>query len=401
MDVDTLRELRTPAGQRLLVAASSADPSEELVLGTRLRRSHPAPLVAAAFEQADLRRRATVKFGPAASGMYFTRDGLEQATAPAVSTARFSRLAEGGVSSLVDLCCGIGGDLLVAVRTIAETAAMPRVVGVDVDPLVCAIARANLDAVGSTAAVVEQPAEGYDVDGYDAVFADPARRGPAGRSWHRDEYVPGWDFVERLMSRRACVKTSPALPRAAAPPDTEPEWVSLDGQVREVCLWSPALRTAARRATVIVAAGDRRAPADVHSITPADLPGEVAVRPMGRYVHEPDPAVTAAHLVPVVADRLGGWLLDQRIGYVSSDVAGSSPLARSYAVLDELPYQRRRLKLALRERRVGSLTIKKRGVDIQPEVLRGQLDLRGPESATLLLTRTPAGARAYLVAPVG
>jgi hypothetical protein len=70
-------------------------------------------------------------------------------------------------------------------------------------------------------------------------------------------------------------------------------------------------------------------------------------------------------------------------------------------VLDELPYQRRRLKLALRERRVGSLTIKKRGVDVRPEVLRGQLDLRGTESATLLLTRTATGTRAYLVAPVG
>ncbi len=401
MDIDTLREMRTPTGRRLLAEVSSADPADELVLGTRLRRTHPAHLVAAAFEQADLRRRATVKFGPAAAGMYFTRDGLEQATAPAVSTVRFSRLAAAGVRSLADLCCGIGGDLLVAAATIAETAVGPGVVGVDLDPVACATARANLGAVGLSAAVVEAAAEDYDVDGYDAVFADPARRGPTGRSWHRDGYAPDWHFVERLMSRRACVKTSPALPRTAAPPDTEPEWVSLDGQAREVCLWSPALRTAERRATVVVAADDRRSAAAVHSITPADLPGDVAVRPMGRYVHDPDPAVTAAHLVPVVAARLGGWLLDQRIGYVSSDLPGLSPLARSFAVLDELPYQRRRLRLALRERRVGSLTIKKRGVDIRPEVLRGQLDLHGPESATLLLTRTADGARAYLVAPVG
>jgi hypothetical protein len=232
------------------------------------------------------------------------------------------------------------------------------------------------------------------------VFADPSRRGPRGRLWRREDYRPGWAFVERLMSRRACVKTSPLLPPDAVPTGAEPEWVSLDGQVREVCLWAPALRTAERRATVVRSRPDPRVPADVLSVSAADLPAGVSTRPMGRYVHDPDPAVTAAHLVPVVAAHLDGWLLDGRIGYLSSDARGSSPLARSYAVLEELPFQHRRLKAALRQRRVGALIIKKRGVDVQPQELRARLDLRGTESAILLLARTPSGARAYLVRPV-
>lgn len=399
MDTDSFLALRSVAGQRLLADVCATDPAEELAVGTRLRRDHPPSLVSAAFEQAALRRRATTKFGPAASRMYFTRDGLEQASAPPVSEVRFSRLAGAGVATLADLCCGIGGDLLVAARMLAG-AVSPGIAAVDVDALTCAVARANLEVAGAVASVVQDTAEDYDVDGYDAVFADPARRGPRGRVWRRDGYRPGWEFVERLMSRRACVKTSPTLPRDAVPSGAEPEWISLDGQVREVCLWSAALWTTERRATVVRSGPDPRSPVGVHSISAADLPTDVPIRPMGRYVHDPDPAVTAAHLVPVVAAHVDGWLLDGRIGYLSSDTPSSSALARTYTVLEELPFKHRRLRAALRQRGVGALTIKKRGVDVQPDELRARLDLRGQESATLLLARTPTGARAYLVAAV-
>ena len=72
--------LLAPAGQRLLAEASAVpdDPAARLAAGTRLRGSYPADLVAAAFGQAELRRRARGKF-TRAGHMYFTRAGLEQA----------------------------------------------------------------------------------------------------------------------------------------------------------------------------------------------------------------------------------------------------------------------------------------------------------------------------------
>ena len=57
-------------------------------------------------------------------------------------------------------------------------------------------------------------------------------------------------------------------------------------------------------------------------------------------------------------------------------------LARGYEVLEELPYQDKRLKAALRERGIGRLTIKKRGVQVVPEELRRRLALRGDAEAT-------------------
>ena len=47
-------------------------------------------------------------------------------------------------------------------------------------------------------------------------------------------------------------------------------------------------------------------------------------------------------------------------------------------------------------RGIGTLEIKKRGVDVDPAVLRTELKLRGDESATLIVTRVGAKRLAIL-----
>ena len=55
------------------------------------------------------------------------------------------------------------------------------------------------------------------------------------------------------------------------------------------------------------------------------------------------------------------------------------------------------LKAWVREHRVGTLEIKKRGIDVDPAELRKKLQPKGPNSATLLLARTQDGTRALVV----
>ena len=102
-----------------------------------------------------------------------------------------------------------------------------------------------------------------------------------------------------------------------------------------------------------------------------------------------------------VAAGVEGALLDPRIAYVTSDRSFRTPFARGYRVLEELPYREKQLKAALRERGVGRLTIKKRGVDVVPEQLRKRLALRGDAEATVVLTRAAGKGRALLVRPLG
>jgi hypothetical protein len=149
-----------------------------------------------------------------------------------------------------------------------------------------------------------------------------------------------------------------------------------------------------RRATVLRGAG-------LATLTEADDPGPVGVRAPGPYLLEPDGAVVRAGLVTAVAGRVGGWLLDEHIAYVSTDLPPpSTPLARGYEVLEQLPYQEKQLRAALRSRGVGRLTIKKRGVAVVPEQLRARLALRGDAEGTLVLTRVAGKGTALLVRPL-
>ena len=103
------------------------------------------------------------------------------------------------------------------------------------------------------------------------------------------------------------------------------------------------------------------------------------MRDVGGFLYEPDGAVIRAGLVTAVAAGVEGGLLDEHIAWVTADAAFRTPFARGYRVLEEVPYREKQLKAALRERGIGRLTIKKRGVDVVPEQLRKRLALRGDE----------------------
>ncbi len=389
MDLETFAWLLTDEGTALLERATDLAGGPELAVQAELRRSASPAQVAAALTQVGLRARAADKFGASASRMFFTSDGLEQATRRRVAEHRAGRLTAFGTVSLIDLGCGIGGDLVAAASAGIVCA------GVDLDPLRVALAQANLAALGLPGAVSVADATRLDTVGFDVAFADPARRTGAGRTFRVEDWVPPWSFVEGVLRRDACVKVAPGIPHGLVPDGVEAEWVSERGEVKEAALWSGRLATCERRATVIGAGG-------LATLTEDDDPGPAAVgvRTVGAYLYEPDGAVVRAGLVTAVAAATRGGLVDEHIAYVTSDADVSTPFARGYRVVEELPYREKPLKAALRARGVGRLTIKKRGVDIVPEQLRRRLAPSGDAEATIVLTRVAGVGTCLLVEPL-
>ncbi|QWC86070.1 SAM-dependent methyltransferase [Nocardioidaceae bacterium] len=396
MDVETLAWLRTPDGAAALAEARAGltGGADDLAVATALRRRYEPQQAAAALTQVQLRTRAVEKFGADAARMWFTAEALEQATRGAVAAHRATRLAlaaraAGATWSLVDLGCGVGGDLVAAARAGLVVA------GVDRDPVRVACAAATLQDLALPGAVTVADAEQVDVGRFDVALCDPARRDGTGRTWSPDAWSPPWSFVQRLLTGTAVVKAAPGLPHDAVPDGVEAEFVSDGGSLKEAALWSGPLATCRRRATVL---GDH-VPA---TLTDADDPGPEAVGtgPVGAFLLEPDDAVVRAGLVTALAAAAGGRLVDPHLAYVTAEAPVVSSLARSYRVREEVPFREKALRAALRERGIGRLSIKKRGVQVTPEQLRPRLALRGDAEATLVLARTPQGARAFLVDPV-
>lgn len=378
MDLTEFDHLLTESGRELLAElGASPAPPDPLTAATRLRARFPAELVTAALTQDRLRRRAQAKFGARAARMYFTEAGYEQSTRGPVAALRAARYAAAGIRSVADLCCGIGGDAL------AFAAAGIRVLAVDRDPLTCAVARANAAAVGVSDLVQVECADVTEVslDGCEAVFLDPARRGERGRVFDPGAYSPPWSFAVGLAENfgAAGFKVAPGIPHEAVPRGAEAEWVSDAGEVKEAGIYFGPLRTAERRATVLPGP---------HTLASAGLPdpepGEIA-----RYIYEPDGSLIRARLLGELAVSLDAHTLDPTIAYLTSDQLTDTPFAAAYGVTDVLPFNVKKLRALVAERGYGTLAIKKRGADVDPQELRRALKPSGPKAnaAVIIVTR--------------
>ncbi len=391
MEMAELRALLTPAGLRLLDEAGEVATTADAAAAVgRLRAAgHPPELVAAVVTQARLRTRGRAKFGDFARGMLFTRAGLEQATRLGVAAGHAGRFRGAGVSRVADLGCGIGGDAMgLAALGIEVTA-------VEADEVTAAVAAYNLAPFGADARVVHARAEETSLEGIEAVWLDPARRSPGHEETTRlraADYTPPLDWAFALAARiPAGIKLGPAFDREEIPADAEAQWISVDGSTVELVLWTGALARPGVRRAALVMRGD-----DAHELTAAADAEDAPVRELGAFVHEPEGAVIRARLIGEVARALDAGMLDPRIAYLTSDAAVTSPFVRSFRIREELPFDTKKLARALRERGIGRLEIKKRGVDLDPATLRTRLKLSGDAEATLLLTRTGGRRRALL-----
>jgi SAM-dependent methyltransferase len=392
MTPEELRALLTPEGLRLLdeVGAVTAD-ADVVRIVSRLRAAgHSPDLVAAVLTQARLRTRARSRFHEFADRMLFTPDGLEQATRLQVAAQHAGRFARAGMTSVADLGCGIGADAL------AFASLGLRVVAVERDEVTAAIAAYNLAPFPETRVVNGDALEAEPAD-VDALWFDPARR--AGGRRHADpaDWSPPLDAVfARAAERPTGIKLGPALDHALLPEGVEAQWVSVDREVVELVVWSGALARAGvgRAALLLTGAG-------ATELTGADAAPDAPVGTLGAYLLEPDGAVIRARLIGELARRVDGRMLDPTIAWITCDEPPQTPFGQAFRVREELPFDERRLKSALRERGIGTLEIKKRGVDVDPAKLRTRLSLRGSEVATLVLTRLAGRRTALLVDRVG
>jgi hypothetical protein len=302
-----------------------------------------------------------------------------------VASWRAARFAASGATRVWDLGCGLGLDALALADAGLSVTAVER------DPVTAILAAANL---GASTRVVAGDLVGIisEIGPDDAVFLDPARRTGRGRSWDVADLSPSWDVVTSLAdgTRVACVKLGPGVPYSLLPDDAETIWVSEAGDLVEAAVWTGP-GTTPRRGALLLPGG-------------YELDGgraEVPVGPVGSYLYEPDPAVIRAGAVTALARMLGATTIAHGIAYLTSDHLVATPYATAFEVIDHLPYRDRDLRAWVRAHAVGTLEIKKRGLEVDPAVLRKRLAPKGPHAATIVLTPTPEGALALVVRRCG
>jgi len=394
MQRSELFQLFTPEALALLGSIGDLDAKADVVkLVSALRAEGYAPgLVAAVLTQAKLRRRARKKFGDFTDGMLFTEDGLEQASRLQAAALHAGRFRGAGIKQVADLGCGLGAE------SMAMGAIELNVCAFEIDEITAALAVFNLGAFDNVE-VEQADIKTLDLSKFEALFFDPARREldgkgeRAARKFDPSQFSPNFDWVlEQARTKPSGIKLGPGHPHEAIAQDAEAQWLSIDGDLVELALWFGEVKRpkVARAATVVNSTGRHEIVSDVFESEPAE------VGAIKNFIYEPDNAVVRSHLIADLARQVDATLISKGIAYLTSDSEIDSPMMRGFRVIDEMAFDRKKLKAYLRDRNIGTLEIKKRGVDVVPEQLRKELNLKGEIAATLILTRVGDDHRALL-----
>jgi hypothetical protein len=287
-------------------------------------------------------------------------ESVQQATPPVVAAWRAEVLKAAGVESAVDVTCSIGTELH------ALSSAGLRALGGDLDHQRLRMARFNVPEAPVVRMDALRPAFAGDLKSgalrSGVVVADPARRNSSGRISKLEDLQPPLPELLDCYDKMV-VKCAPGIDYSEF--DGHVEVVSVDGGVKEACLYSPAILGRGRRAVVMGASS-------VKETVTSDEPETDRVGGVGRYIVDPDGAIVRAGLVRQYAARHGLWQLDPHIAYLTGDELPAG--VRGFEVVEEVPLKKARPAL------VGlgakSVEILVRGVDVDPDELRKKWKLK-------------------------
>ena len=318
----------------------------------------------AIVELATARRRIQAKLG---DGQWFAdTDCAQQATPAVVSEFRALTLQECGATSVADVTCSVGTEMLHGQNWAS---------GSDIDLVRLRMAQHNLREAGRDLPLACADAL-TPVWNADAIVADPARRDSSGRVARLEDMMPP---VADLAMRydRLAVKCAPGL-KVGDVHDWagQVDFVSVNGDMKEACVYSRGLVGGTRGVRAVVL-GERT------EVWTQDMPDDCEVGDVGRFIIDPDAAVIRAGLVRHYGHAHGLWQLDEHLAYLTGDSVPSG--MRGFEVLEAIPL--RQARAALKARKVGATEILVRGVDVDPDDLRKKWKLKGPERVSVIIAR--------------
>ena len=344
---------------------------------------------------------------------------LEQSTAQDIGRWKAALWPHEG--SVNDLCCGMGGDSFFLPAGL-------KITGVDLDENRLAMYRHNLLAFGkdvSTKCADVREVAGNNVptgsNSADFFTIDPARRAIEGEN-QRDlrNLTPTLEEVVEISKhyKGGMAKLPPGYPPAEIPDSTEILYLGGHSDCRECLVLFGELvkHPDTVRAVIVDKAGNteaewtRKRDRTLETLdeelqekldrndslegkdrtyrtatSRSDLPlGEI-----GKYIAEPAPVLIRSRLFSdaALAHDPSAHLISEGIAYVSSDKPLPAPAFTSYEILAHAEIATGAVRSMLKEHDIGKITLKLRGVKLDPDVETKRLKPKGKNSAILFYTR--------------
>ena len=360
-----------------------------------------------------------------ARGMFLLCDklALEQSTAQDIGRWKAGIWPSEGC--VHDLCCGMGGDSFFLPAGL-------KITGVDLDENRLAMYRHNMAVFGKDAGTVcadvrevagsnEPAGNGADKEGADYFTIDPARRALEGEN-QRDlrNLTPTLEEVVEISRhyKGGMAKLPPGYPPAEIPDGTEILYLGGHSDCRECLVLFGALakHPDTVRAVIIDKAGNteaewsRKRDRSLETLdddlqekldrndslegkdrtyrtatSRSDLPlGEIS-----KFIAEPAPVLIRSHIfnAAALAHDHEAHLISEGIAYVTGGTPLPAPGFASYEVLAHTEIATGAVRNMLKEHDIGKITLKLRGVKLDPDAEIKRLKPKGKSEAILFYTR--------------
>ncbi|MDR1829724.1 MAG: hypothetical protein LBQ76_03040 [Candidatus Fibromonas sp.] len=302
----------------------------------------------------------------------------EQATARDISEYK-AKLWQSG-AKIADLCCGMGGDSFWLPAGIVAS-------GVDIAPEKVLMFNENMERLGLPNRAVLQNA--LEVEGGDFFCIDPARR---------DGLNPDFESILKL-SKKFCggmIKLPPAFPEDEIPKESDVLYLGNATDCRECLMMSGVFGKGRIRAAAICKDETFEWLCEKNELQNISL----EVKNLGAFILEPNPVLVRSHLFLSEAKKLGLWQIDSTLAYMSCEnLPPEHKGFAAYEVIEQSSLSTNEVKAMLKKHDAGKITIKKRGVEVVPEMEIRRLAPKGEKEYILFYTRISGKKRAILARP--
>ncbi|MGM0443775.1 MAG: class I SAM-dependent methyltransferase [Fibrobacterota bacterium] len=385
--------LMAPAGREFLqVCIDGGVSAQELILKNAGRVD--GALLSAAAEQLACRKRCLRKHPRlGTAGLLAESSLLEQSTAEAVARARTALISG---ASLFDATGGLGVDSLAFARRFS------RVTYAEIDPVRCALFRANCEILGAGAGIDIVCGDSMDhlaqsSRTYDWIFVDPARRSRTGKrrieltQWEPDIIAHETLLLSRVAAGVA-VKIAPAFDvtrlRTLLPRIDSVTAISLGGEVKEllVLLRSAAEHTDCRLGALCLdAAGNEiyrcEHGAEAWASTPAAPQEALPV------LCEPDGALIKMGLTGVIAREFGLYSFNLSGVFLQAPRPIAGFPGRQFRVVAAFVWSRKAFKAYLRRKNISRASLIRRDFPLSPQEIRRRFSLGESAKTFFIFTR--------------
>ncbi|MGE0493707.1 MAG: methyltransferase domain-containing protein [Vulcanimicrobiota bacterium] len=365
----------------------SFSPADVPRLLAALRKDYSSEESLALLSLAQQRRKASGRIDQAEQ-LFFIDQADEQASSSLAARRRaekLHRLAPSG--PILELGCGIGADTI-------ELARLRPVIAFEKDEARLLLARTNCQRLGLQVDFRLGDWLSQELPAAAAAYLDPSRRHDGRRRLRPDDWDPPLgQALARLKSLPTVVKAAPGIRDGELPANCQVEFVGFDRTCPEAVLWC-GFGLTGRLASLHTESGWLEIEGDLDPAPTGGLEGM-------SFLFEPQPALVRARALTGLCQSLDAHLVDAEIAYLVGPRQVEGELFSTFFIEAVLPAREKILRAEIRQRQIGQLEIKKRGVELDPDQFRKRLKPSGPNRGVLLLFRKGRGRLAVLARRAG